>query len=122
MPPPPRNASASNLNRLSIIAEDGGPSEALPTTRPPKASHRPFNRRWHDDPPRHSFEASPPEYALGEVGSSKAEALRRLRSNRQVARRGGWRRLVLALAIVTIILIALRVGMGVGLTRKQHDG
>ena len=116
----PRSPS---INRLSIIAEDG-PSEPYGGRHSGsvKPSHRPFDRRWRDNPPSHDSEQSPPDYMLGEIGKSKAEALRRLRSNRQIARRGGWRRAILILLILLAICVALGVGIGVGVTRNRGNG
>ena len=107
-------SAANDVARLSIIEEDD-----VPQPRSPRASHRPFNRRWKDDPPRHSFEASPPEYNVWDTEGPKGERLFDLRNHKHIARRGGWKRLLLIILVIVAALIALAVGLGVGLTRKN---
>ena len=112
--------TASAKNRLSIIAEDG---DVPPVPKAPiKAHHRPFNRRWNlGDPPRHSFEKSPPPYSVWNLTGPKGEKLTDVRNNKHIARRGGWKRL-LALAVVLIaVVVALAVGLAIGLRKKRNS-
>ncbi|MCJ1236334.1 hypothetical protein MMC14_004315 [Varicellaria rhodocarpa] len=122
---PSMNASQHSLalsaknKRLSIIAEDGDiPSVPQP---PNRVHHRPHNRRWNiGDPPRHSYENSPPAYSVWSLTKPKSEKLRDVRNNKIIVGRGGWRR-ILALALLVIAtIIALVVGLVVGL-RKGHN-
>ena len=107
-------------NRLSIIAEDGD-SPPVPKT-PTKAHHRPFNRRWNlGDPPRHSFEKSPPPYSVWNLTSPKGEKLTDVRNNKHIARRGGWKRLLAATVAFVAVVVALAVGLAIGLRKAKSS-
>lgn len=106
--------------RLSIIEEDGN----LPPPRPQKAHyfHRPFNRHWNlvdDDPPRPSFDKSPPQYSLWDATGPKGERLWEVRENHHVRRRGGLKRTILIAFVVTVAAVALVVGLVVGLKKNS---
>ena len=109
-------SAPNDVARLSVIEEDG---DAAPRPSSPRASHRPFNRRWRDDPPRHSFEASPPEYNIWDTTGPKGERLFDLRNHKHIAKRGGWKRLFLIILLVIAALVALSIGLGLGLTRSN---
>ncbi|KAL9600913.1 MAG: hypothetical protein Q9219_002848 [cf. Caloplaca sp. 3 TL-2023] len=110
------SSTHSPVARLSIIAEDGG----MPPM-PPKAHHRPFHKRWNlGDPPRFSFEASPPKYSVWDTTGPKGEKLSDVRNNKHIARRGGWKRICLIALLFITFTIALVVGLVVGL-RKKHS-
>ena len=113
-----------NEGRLSIIVEDGDVQSVL--QRPLKSQRRPFSRLFFPvSPPRHSFESPPPKYSLWDVTGPKGEKLTELRNNinnnRHIAGRGGWKRLLLLVFIVTAIIIALAVGLTIGLRNRSHD-
>lgn len=106
--------------RLSIIVEDGN----LPPRQPQKAHyfHRPFSRYWNlveDDPPRPSFDQSPPQYSLWDATGPKGERLWHVRENHSRRRRGGWKRTVLIAIIGTIAAAALVVGLVIGLKKNS---
>lgn len=75
----------SGDTRLSVIAEDGYVQPVPPI--PPKAANRPLGRRLHlGDPPRHSFEKSPPPYSVWtSVTGPQGERLVDVRNNKYVA-------------------------------------
>ena len=102
--------------RLSVIAEDG----VLPQAPGKSRNNRTFSRGWAFNPPRHSFEESPPNYSFWDVTGPKGEKLTDVRNNKYIARRGGWRRICLITLVVVAMLVALAVGLGVGL-RKKHS-
>ena len=101
--------------RLSVIAEDG----ALPPVPEKSRNNRTFSRGWAFNPPRHSFEESPPNYSFWDVTGPKGEKLTDVRNNKYIAQRGGWRRICLIFWLVLIAIIALAVGLAVGL-HKNH--
>lgn len=106
--------------RLSVIAEDGDAQPAPPI--PPKASHRPFSKRFnHGDPPRHSYEKSPPPYSIWSVTGPKGERLADLRRTERGRKRGGWRRLCLVALLVVAALVGLIVGLVIGLRNKHSN-
>jgi hypothetical protein len=114
---PKRSGAAPPDARLSIIAEDG----VLPPRPPPNTHHRPFSRRWNlGDPPRPSFEPSPPKYAVWDGTGPKGEKLADVRNNRFIARRGGWRRIGLLGVILAAVVVALVVGLVVGLRNRDR--
>lgn len=113
-----RQNSSSDV-RLSIIVEDGN----LLPPQPQKAHyfHRPFSRYWNavdDDPPRPSFDNSPPQYSLWDATGPKTDRLRQVRQNHSRRRRGGWKRTVLIAIIVTVVAVALVVGLVIGLKKN----
>ena len=112
---------ASSLDpRLSAIAEDGN----LPPPPQPALQHqthnRPFHRRFLGEPPRYRDGKEPPKYSLWDVTGPKGEKLDELRNNRYVAGRGGWKRICLVALIVLACIVALVVGLAVGL-HKRHS-
>ncbi|MCJ1339284.1 hypothetical protein MMC09_004573 [Bachmanniomyces sp. S44760] len=119
----PRYGSRHNLpedGRLAVIAEDG---EAPPMPHsPPRTHHKLYSRRWaFGDPPRHSFEKSPPPYSIWNITGPKGEKLADVRSNKYIARRGGWRKLLIIALLVLAVAIALIVGLVVGLRHKDSS-
>lgn len=119
----PRKASQPSLStpadaRLSVIAEDG--DVPLPPRAVTRTHHRPFSRRWNlGNPPRHSYEKSPPEYSLSDQSPPKKRRFMALRNNKQLAKRGGWKRLLCIILLLIAVIVALAVGLSVGL--KQHN-
>ena len=102
--------------RLSVIAEDGT-TPAIPNN---PRNNRTFSRGWaFGNPPRHSFEKSPPQYSFWDVTGPKGERLTDVRNNKYIARRGGWRRICLIALVVLAVIVALAVGLGIGL-HKNH--
>ena len=112
-----RSRHSSPDARLSVIAEDG-PVPPVPPV-PQRAYNRPFSRIWHGDPPRHSYENSPPRYSVWDATGPKGEKLVDVRNNKYIARRGGWRRFFIIAIVAIAILIALIVGLVVGLHEKH---
>ncbi|KAI4168179.1 MAG: hypothetical protein LQ343_006618 [Gyalolechia ehrenbergii] len=111
------SATHSPAARLSIIEEDGD----VPPM-PPKAHHRPFHRRWNlGDPPRFSFEDSPPKYSVWDTTGPKGEKLADVRNNKHIARRGGWKRICLIALLTVGIIVALVVGLVFGLRKKNSN-
>ena len=107
--------------RLSVIAEDGNVHPPPPI--PPRAAHRPFAKRFHlGDPPRHSYEKSPPPYSIWtNVVGPKGEHLADVRWNKRNSR-GGWRRLCLVTVAVVVVVAGLIVGLVIGLQKSQNRG
>jgi hypothetical protein len=68
---------------------------------------------------------SPNSYnSMSETSSSEADheqekRLNDLRERPQIAKRGGWRRLGLLVVVAILCLVALGVGLGVGLSRRN---
>ena len=102
--------------RLSVIAEDG----AVPQVPEKSRNNRTFSRGWAFNPPRHSFEESPPNYSFWDVTGPKGEKLTDVRNNKYIAQRGGWRRICLIFFVVLAVILALAIGLGVGLHKKKH--
>lgn len=77
-------------------------------------------------PPRSSGDTLPPEYAKynwtsGSYFPRDTDKAERLYQNDRIAKRGGWGRLLLLLAILAVVAIALGVGLGVGLTHHKSS-
>ena len=71
-----------------------------------------------DDPPRPSFDKSPPQYSLWDATGPKGERLWEVRENHHGERRGGWKRTMLIAIIVTVAAVALVVGLVIGLKKN----
>jgi len=111
-----RSRANSIDTRLSIIAEDVVPPPPLPE----RTHNRFFNRRWNiGEPPRHSFETPPPKYSVWDATGPKGEKLGDVRNNKYIARRGGWRRLLIIGILFVAITVALVVGLVIGLRKKN---
>ncbi|KAL8924288.1 MAG: hypothetical protein Q9208_004069 [Pyrenodesmia sp. 3 TL-2023] len=109
------NSSHSPSARLSIIEEDAD----IPPM-PNKAHHRPFHRYWNlGDPPRASFEKSPPTYSVWDEKGPKGEKLSEVRNNKHIARRGGWKRICFVAFLVIAVIVGLAVGLTLGLRKKR---
>ncbi|MCJ1309762.1 hypothetical protein MMC25_003423 [Agyrium rufum] len=108
--------------RLSIIAEDGDvvlPSQPQPTVR---SHNRRHIRRWHyDDPPRHSYEKSPPPYSMWGVSGPAGEKLAQVKRKAYFVTRGGWRRLIAIAIIILAIIAGLIAGLVVGLKKRNSN-
>lgn len=113
-----RNASRASSFRLSIIEEDAN-YVPLPPTSPPKTHHRPFHRRFLGEPPSYSGPSTPP-YSLWDVRGPKGEKMQGLRNNR-FTNIGGPRRLCLIAVIAIACIVALAVGLAVGLHKKNNN-
>lgn len=117
LPAPKRISTPAGL-RLSTILENGD-NHAKSSTRPNRLS---LNRPpiLVEDPTEGS---SPPSQGYSFVSDKSAHAvsaparINSLRSN--ATRRGGWKRLVLFIGVGVLALIALIVGLAVGLS-YQH--
>ncbi|KAL2063580.1 hypothetical protein VTL71DRAFT_5385 [Oculimacula yallundae] len=133
----PRSSSSSMHRRdqqsagsLPAISEDGAsflePRQAPPV--PPRAWNRPPHKNFAlGSPPSLSFDGSPPPYThfdssedvKGPKGEKLSDLRRNLENNKHIAKRGGWKRFAIILAIVILCLVGLIVGLAVGL-RKRH--
>ena len=139
-PPISPATSAFRNKRLSVIAEDGStlppsqgrnhrgkppsPVQSPPYTPTLQASHRPESRQWTDKPPHHSADQSPPGYQHWNDATPLPRRLRfmgKVRGNKQIARRGGWKRLLILILILIILIIAVAVGLGVGLSQRHNS-
>ena len=107
--------------RLPIIEEDGRLSPPLPIEEVLKTHHRPFSQRFRSNPPRYTDRNAPPSYSFFDVTGPKGEKFEDLRNNKFIARRGGWKKLCIIGFLVLLILIALVVGVAVGVSQKKNN-
>jgi hypothetical protein len=122
----------TNNSSLPGISED---SDVFidPQTPPPvpkRALNRPVNKGFRlGAPPVFTHEnRPPPEYSLFDgpeaIGPNgeKLETVRKdFRNNKHIAKRGGWKKLVLIALVILLCLIGLIVGLVVGL-QKENNG
>ncbi|KAI9751737.1 MAG: hypothetical protein M4579_005928 [Chaenotheca gracillima] len=113
--------TSSESGQLSVILEDDA-SPPSPS-KPPRVAHRPFPRLFtspesldsdHEHPP-------PPYSSLAGVIGPKGEKLLDVRNRRQIARRGGWKRLCIISLVLIAIIVGLVVGLVVGLHKKNQN-
>ncbi|KAK5744224.1 hypothetical protein LTR17_002254 [Elasticomyces elasticus] len=119
--PAQKRISAPTAARLSTITESSQPKGIL---RPTSSSPRPTVSRGtsRSGPPAYTWvpEAiNDDEDLQAPVEGEKVAELRRNGSGQRGRTRGGWGRILLIVGII-LAIIALAVGLGVGLTRKKH--
>jgi hypothetical protein len=116
---------------LPVISEDGTLFSTKRGTPPIpiRASNRPSHKHFAlGAPPRHSYD-SPPAYShfsLDDDGERpNAEKLAAARegvlNNKHIAKRGGWKRLLILGIIVALCIVGLVVGLVVGLKKKHKN-
>lgn len=96
---------------------------------PPRAWNRPHHKHFGlGAPPRRSHEGSPPAYSHFDpvgVKGPKGEKLEDLRKgvldNKHIAKRGGWKRLLIIAAVVALVIVGLVVGLVVGLRNRNNS-
>jgi hypothetical protein len=126
-----RRAGASSSS-LPAISEDSAsfttPRDPPPV--PPRASNRPADKHFAlGTPPRFNHERSPPPYGApveegpldGEKGEKLAELRRGVANNKHIAKRGGWKKLLIIGVIVALCIIGLVVGLVVGLRNRNKS-
>jgi hypothetical protein len=94
---------------------------------PPRAWNRPAQKSFLlGAPHRLNYEANPPAYSQfdgtgDEVpkGEKLSDVRRAIQNKKFIAKRGGWRRLVLIALIGSLFVVAMLVGLVVGL-RNRH--
>jgi len=120
-----RNPSSSSP--LPAISEDGTSSVEPRPPIPLRASNRPPNKHFAlGAPPRHNYD-SPPAYSHfsfdDDAERPNAEKLAAARNgvlnNKHIAKRGGWKRLLVIAIVVILCIVGLVVGLVIGL-RNRH--
>lgn len=118
--PQPKRISTPAGQRLSVILENGTIDN---TKKSARDSHRASVRKSGlsaalADAPRDSMDEksgnSGYTFSVWSEGEKKFVALR---NHKQIAKRGGWRKLALILAIILIVIIAVAVGLALGLKK-----
>jgi hypothetical protein len=122
--PPAKRISTPAGQRLSVILENGD-SQAKQ-----RENHRASVRKSGlsaalGDAPRESIEershgSSGYSYSVWSDGE-KFSALRTYRNHKQIAKRGGWKRLAIIGVVVLSLIIALAVGLALGLRKKSSN-
>jgi len=121
-----RREPASSSSLPAISEDESSFLEHRPPPIPPRASNRPSHKHFAlGAPPRFNSEGSPPACshfdtkAEGPNGEKLAEIRKGIVNNKHIAKRGGWKRLVLIGIIVILCIIGLVVGLVIGL-RTRH--
>ncbi|PBP19341.1 hypothetical protein BUE80_DR009946 [Diplocarpon rosae] len=101
-----------------------------PPPVPPRAFNRPeFKQFAFGVPPGMNFDGSPPPYShyskSADVRGSHGEMLsnprnRRLKDNKHVVGRGGWKRFAIPATVVILCLVGLIVGLVIGLQDRNQ--
>ncbi|KAL1612608.1 hypothetical protein SLS60_000837 [Paraconiothyrium brasiliense] len=118
----PKRISTSAGHRLTVILENGSSDNHATKAR---EAHRDSVRKsglspiLADVPEDRSASAHSSGYSFNVW--SENEKFAALRNHKQVAKRGGWKRLLILLAIILLLIIALGVGLGVGLKKKKSE-
>jgi hypothetical protein len=120
--PQTKRISTPAGRRLSVIIENGSSESQLTKAR---ESHRASVRKSGlsaalADAPRGSMDersgnSSGYSYSVWSDGEKRLAALR---NHKQIAKRGGWKKLAIILLVLLIIIIALAVGLTFGLKKK----
>ncbi|KAF2661854.1 hypothetical protein K491DRAFT_332359 [Lophiostoma macrostomum CBS 122681] len=114
--PPAKRISTPAGQRLSVILENGDAAKA-------RESHRASVRKSGlaatlGDAPRESSEGNGSSGYSYSVWSD-GEKFAALKNHKQIAKRGGWKRVALILAVLLALIIALAVGLALGLKKKK---
>lgn len=112
-------------NTLPAIDEDGAaysfPVPPPVPTIPPSYSSSPQRSPDDNDNLYSAFSDTSSTAPVGGMGSDE-KPIGGIRNRKQIAKRGGWKRLTLIIAIALLCLIGLIVGLAVGLTqRNKHN-
>ncbi|OAG07743.1 uncharacterized protein CC84DRAFT_1258774 [Paraphaeosphaeria sporulosa] len=118
----PKRISTSAGHRLTVILENGASDSHTSKTR---EAHRDSIRKsglsaiLADVPEDRGASAHSSGYSYNVW--SENEKFAALRNHKQIAKRGGWKRLLTILAVILLLIIALGVGLGVGLKKKSES-
>jgi len=125
--------SIRGLTPLPSIVEDrnsfqDGEHPQLPPTVPPRAWNRPVNKIFGGgQPPQLQHDSSPPAYSQfdnHDAESRKGEKLADVRhgfvNNKHIAKRGGWKTLMSIVLLALLCIVALVVGLVVGLRNRNN--
>ncbi|KAF2258439.1 hypothetical protein CC78DRAFT_537752 [Lojkania enalia] len=121
--PQPKRISTPAGQRLSVILENGGDPQAKAT----RDGHRTSLRKSGisigalGEAPRESVEESNGSSGYSYSVWSDGEKFGAIRNHKQIAKRGGWKRLAIIIAIVIACIIALAVGLALGLKKKKSS-
>ena len=69
-------------------------------------------------PPSTDSEEGPPDY--DSRGEKLAELRKGLENNKHIAKRGGWKRLMVLAVVLFLIIVGLVVGLVLGLRQKDN--
>lgn len=121
----------TSSSSLPAISEDGASfvEPRQPPPVPPRAWNRPLNKQFNlGATPALNYEGSPPVYSHfddtsveGPHGEKLSEVRKGVTNNRHIAKRGGWKRLGLIALIAIICIVALVVGLVVGLRNRNRS-
>jgi hypothetical protein len=117
--PQTKRISTPAGQRLSVILENGDAAGKA------RESHRASMRKSGlagalvGDVPRESIEgASNGDSGYSYTVWSEGEKFAALRNHKQIAKRGGWKRIAIIVGIILVLIIALAVGLSFGLKKK----
>lgn len=122
--PPEKRISTPAGMRLSVIMENG--QNDRPNSKRSSQNRHSFRKSllpgaFAADVPRESQEdAANKSFGTSIWSDADGEKLGGFRNNRQIAKRGGWKRLALIVALVLTAVIAIIIGAVVG-TRKKSS-
>ena len=112
----PSSRGVATAPTLGAIIEDGGMRPDIPQ----RSQHRPMARFLSSFQSTGAREiAAQTDY--NNIIGPRGEKFSDLRNNREVAKRGGWTRVLLIALIVLLFGVGLAVGLGVGLTRSRKS-
>ena len=127
------NMSVRGRSPLPAIEEDQRSLRDVehsppPPAVPPRAWNRPVNTYFGlGQPPKLQHDSSPPAYSQfdshgveGPKGEKLADVRKGIINNKHIAKRGGWKTLLLIVLIVMVFIVALAVGLVVGLRNRKN--
>ncbi len=120
VPDSPRSLPAISEDVITSMGTEGA------LLVPSQAWTRPQREFLWGLPPAHNSERSPPPYTYDIVGSAEgpngeklADVRRGILNNRHIAKRGGWKKLCLIALLLILCIVALVVGLDLGLWKKN---
>ncbi|KAJ4292554.1 hypothetical protein N0V90_009217 [Kalmusia sp. IMI 367209] len=117
----PKRISTTAGARLSVILENGSSDQVAKAREAHRASVRKsgLSPILADVPEDRSASAHSSGYSYNVW--SENEKFAALRNHKQIAKRGGWKKLLIILLIVLLLIIALGIGLGLGLKKKKSE-
>ncbi|KAF1998675.1 hypothetical protein P154DRAFT_577782 [Amniculicola lignicola CBS 123094] len=119
---PTKRISTPAGQRLSVILENGDTAQSKAARDSHRISTRKTALASMGDVPRESMEdQSHTSSGYSFNVWSDGEKFSVLRNHKQVAKRGGWKRLVIIIGIIIACIVALAVGLAMGLKKKSSS-
>jgi hypothetical protein len=119
--PQPKRISTPAGQRLSVILENNDAAKQARDTHRASVRKSGLAATLGEVPRESSEDQSHGSSGYSYSVWSDSEKFQALKNHKQIAKRGGWKRLAIIAAVVIAAIIALAVGLAVGLKKKPSS-